>query len=167
MAVEISKQPPREQPPLWRRLDAEIKLSKTTSFARWVGTLTYTLMPALELAATSTTLARANLGAGAVMLAAERYRRAKGTWPESIHEIEKALAIELPLDPYDSAPYKLVRTETGLTIYSLGTDLIDNGGNFGEHNLNIPNTDRGCRLWDVAHRRQAPSMNENELRPTR
>ncbi|MHC5542371.1 hypothetical protein ACYOEI_29465 [Singulisphaera rosea] len=96
------------------------------------------------------------MGISVVMLAAECYRLAQGRWPESIPQIEEALSVKLPLDPFIPAPFRLKRTDDGLIIYSVGPDLRDNGGNLNNHKPNLLDIDFGYRLWDVDHRRRLP-----------
>ncbi len=34
----------------------------------------------------------------------------------------------VPLDPFDGKPLRLKQTDHGLIVYSIGPDMIDNGG---------------------------------------
>jgi hypothetical protein len=100
--------------------------------------------------------ARAHTGLCAVLVAAERYRKAKDHWPESAAQIEEALGIKLPTDPYLPGPIHLKRTDDGLVVYVVGPDQVDNCGTLNNRQINMPNVDIGYRLWDVPKRRQSP-----------
>ncbi len=96
----------------------------------------------------------------AAALAAERYRRQHGAWPESLDKLVPGLLTELPLDPSDGEPLRYRRLADGVTIYAVGKDGVDNGGVFDRENGIRPGTDIGIRLWDVKHRRQPPRPKE-------
>jgi hypothetical protein len=97
-------------------------------------------------------------------LAAERYRRERGTWPKAPAELVASGHLKAwPEDPYDGKPLRWRRPKDGIVIYSLGPDLTDNGGKLRYGPNDIPQDpdgqgglDIGFRLWDVAHRRQPP-----------
>jgi hypothetical protein len=89
-------------------------------------------------------------------LAAERYRREHGAWPESLDKLVPAQLTAVPLDPFDGRPLRYRRTEDGVMIYSVGHDGIDDGGNLDREHPKQPGVDVGCRLWDVPHRRRPP-----------
>lgn len=71
---------------------------------------------------------RAEAGAVAILIAAERHRRATGSWPATIAEIAADLLPEPPLDPYTGGPYRMIRIDDGLRVYSVGPNLKDEGG---------------------------------------
>jgi hypothetical protein len=116
------------------------------------------LPPALEKAAewTHSTIrverrTRALLSTGAAAVAAERFRRERGRWPESLAELTPAYLKAAPPDPFDGQPLRLRRLADGLVIYSVGENGTDDGGN-----LTDDPADLGVRLWDPAQRRQPP-----------
>jgi hypothetical protein len=102
---------------------------------------------------------RALLASATVALAAERFRRANGQWPHAIADLVAAkLLPAVPTDPFDGQPLRMRRLADGLVVYSVGQNLIDDGGELrGVPNVNmgVPK-DIGFRLWDVPHRGQAP-----------
>jgi hypothetical protein len=100
----------------------------------------------------------ANMRCGAVMLAAERYRKANGRWPEKITDLVPRFLAKVPIDPFDNKPLRLLRTKEGLTIYSVSVDGVDDGGKLDDRLF--PGTDYGFRLWDVSKRRQPPKAEE-------
>jgi hypothetical protein len=92
----------------------------------------------------------------ATALAAERFRREKGRWPERLAELTPAYLKEVPADPYDGAPLRTKRTEDGLIVYSIGQDGIDNQGELDRKKPTREGADLGFRLWDVNRRRLPP-----------
>jgi hypothetical protein len=88
-------------------------------------------------------------------MAVERYRLARGHWPESLSELVPEHLKSIPRDPFDGAELRYLDFAEGVIIYSVGPDGVDNGGNITQ-NPSTPGSDLGFRLWDVEHRRQAP-----------
>lgn len=92
---------------------------------------------------------RAELVSAAALIACERFRLARGRWPESLAEIPKDLLPAIPTDPFTGEPMKFARLPDGITVYSLppkdafGKKLLTNplGGN-----------ELGWRLYDPPHR---------------
>jgi hypothetical protein len=65
-------------------------------------------------------------------IAAERYRLKYDRWPNGVAELMKEGLLKEPItDPYDGQPLRFHRTETGMTVYSVGADKIDNQGKKG------------------------------------
>src|SRR5204863_6765029 len=92
-----------------------------------------------------------------VAVAAERYRRAKKAWPETIDALVQAGYLkQVPRDPFDGAPLRLKRQPDSLIVYSVGPDGKDDGGKIDRQHPTEPGTDLGFQLWDVAKRRQPP-----------
>ena len=101
--------------------------------------------------------AHAQLGVAIVGVAAERFRSKQAHWPSGIDELIKAgLLKEHCRDPYDGNPLRWKRVPTGVIIYSVGPDKIDNGGKLDRSNLIAPGTDVGFELWN--------NFNDNRLR---
>ena len=73
-------------------------------------------------------LSVASLRTAYVGLALERFRLARGSWPKSLSELVPAYLPEIPIDPFDGAPLRLLRTETGIVVYSVSLDRIDQQG---------------------------------------
>jgi hypothetical protein len=90
-----------------------------------------------------------------VALAAERYRRARGQWPETLEALAAVGYLkQVPTDVFDGRPLRWRRLDDGAVVYSVGPDGQDNGGKLDPKNPAAPGTDVGIRLWDVARRRQ-------------
>jgi hypothetical protein len=108
---------------------------------------------------------QAPLRCGVVALAAERYRRANGRWPETLADLKGAYLPDVPLDPFDGQPLRYRKDEQGVVVYSIGPDRQDDGGD--RTRLNTPNkgADVGFPLWDVAHRCQPPPAPKSAEQP--
>jgi hypothetical protein len=80
----------------------------------------------------------AELARTVTALAAERYRRAEGDWPELLEQLVPEQLTSVPLDPRDGKPVQLRRLEDGLLIVTTGPD----------------DKEVSFRLWDVERRRR-------------
>ena len=66
-------------------------------------------------------------------LAIERWRRAHGgAAPPSLEALVPEYARELPRDPFTGVALKFVRAGDSYTVYSVGIDRVDNGGDIDE-----------------------------------
>ena len=88
----------------------------------------------------------------AVALALERYRQAKGSWPESLNALTPSYLPAIPVDPFDGKPLRYRQYPEGVVVYSIGTDGKDNEGKFDNLNTYRDGTDIGIRLWNVDKR---------------
>jgi hypothetical protein len=98
---------------------------------------------------------RARLRGAIVAVAAERFRRQRGRWPQALDELVPDFLTAVPLDPFNGKPMRLGPLSEGLVIYSVGSDLIDDGGLVQQAPLG-QGKDIGVRLWNPEHRRQPP-----------
>src|SRR5262249_44363375 len=143
--VEISELPPQEQPGRFGAIEDEAE-------AKPPGRVKL-LMPAVLKVAGATQRHHASLRTLIVAVAAERFRKANGRWPESVAELVPVYLADVPLDPYDGKPIRFKRTPEGLVIYCVGRDRADDGGLIRPEARDEPGTDGGGRLWDVGKRR--------------
>jgi hypothetical protein len=97
---------------------------------------------------------QAFLRAAATALAVERFRRAKGQWPEKLTDLVPAYLTAVRMDPFDGQPLRFKKQNEGAVIYSVGADGQDDGGRFETLNTYRTETDLGFRLWNVDKRRQ-------------
>jgi hypothetical protein len=116
--------------------------------------ITRLMFPALNKFSEACRRKHAHVRCLAVALAAERYRRKHGDWPETLDRLTPDFLAEVPLDPYDGEPLRYRRLADGVVVYSVGRDEVDNGGTIDRVNTIRLGTDVGYRLWDVKHRRQ-------------
>jgi hypothetical protein len=61
-------------------------------------------------------------------VAATRYRLDHGTLPSQLADLVPAYLESVPLDPFDGKPLRLVVRNKQWTVYSIGSDLHDDGG---------------------------------------
>jgi hypothetical protein len=95
---------------------------------------------------------QAVLRCAAAALAAERYRQDRGAWPASLDALIPAYLKQVPADPYDGKPLRLLRTDGGLIVYSIGPDRTDDGGTLDRENPVAPGSDLGFQLWETDRR---------------
>jgi hypothetical protein len=96
---------------------------------------------------------RAKLRSVVAVLAVERYRLARGRWPESLAALVPEFLAAVPADPYDGQPLRYRRLADGVVVYSVGPDGADGGG---QSNPDPPGPNFGCMLWDISRRHPPP-----------
>ncbi|MDH3976175.1 MAG: tetraspanin family protein [Deltaproteobacteria bacterium] len=64
----------------------------------------------------------------AFALAVEGFRAEKGKYPSSITELKPRFLAEIAIDPFDGKPLKIKAVDGGLILYSIGRDMVDDGG---------------------------------------
>jgi hypothetical protein len=101
---------------------------------------------------------KAVLRCAGVAVAVERFRQLNGRWPDGLDEIPSDILAAVPADPFDGKPLRYLRRDDGVTIYSVGLDEMDDGGNLPRQSANFrePGYDFGCRLYDLPHRGLPP-----------
>ncbi len=128
------------------------------------------LLPAISPFIRSYVTSRTRLRTAIVAVAAERFRRKHGRWPESVGQLTPWPLSRVPTDPHTDGPLIWSSSEETLVIYSPGPDLVDDGGaleqdpQFSPAEASSPprkkpyweDKDIGFRLWDVTRRRQPP-----------
>ena len=90
--------------------------------------LSNVLLASLSRALDITTRSQAEITCARVALAAERYRRATGDFPEMLDRLVPDYLEELPHDPFDGQPLRYKVTDEHVIIYSVGENLTDDGG---------------------------------------
>jgi hypothetical protein len=141
--VEISKLPPEEQAGPMKELRA--KVARDPMLVREV-------FPATEKVSEAERRTRGLLRCAAAALAAERYRRDHGRWPEKLDDLKPDYLRGVLLDPYDNKPLRYKNDGDGVVIWCLGMDRKDDGGDRATLNTYKEGTDVGFRLWDVDKR---------------
>ena len=63
-----------------------------------------------------------------VAIAVEHFRLDTGKLPERLDELVPKYMEKVPIDPFDGKPLRYKRLEKGYTIYSIGEDGKDDGG---------------------------------------
>jgi ABC-type transport system involved in multi-copper enzyme maturation permease subunit len=147
--VEAAKTSPTQ-------LDAQLQVLATQlgpnppEVLRW-------FMPAVYQIQMNHTRTRALMRSAVVALAAERYRRQHGQWPDTLDALVPAFLAEVPRDPYDGKRLRYRRLADGVVIYAVGPDMQDNGGKLDRLRRLGGGVDVGVQLWDVNRRRQLPA----------
>jgi hypothetical protein len=77
-------------------------------------------------------------------LAAERFRMSSGHWPNALDELVPEYLGGVPLDPFSGQALKYRLGDDRLTIYSVGENGVDDGGQVEWANQKLP--DIGFRL---------------------
>lgn len=95
----------------------------------------------------------AELRCALVAAAVERFRREHGDWPDTLAELCPTTIASIPADPFGGA-LRYRRLPDGVIVYSIGADLVDNGGKLDRKNPRGLGTDIGFQLWDVSQRRR-------------
>jgi hypothetical protein len=145
--VDIARLPPEEQREQIVAWQASVK-QEGSPLAR-------KLLSAVEKLSQACRRSHADVRCMIVALALERFRRANGRWPGRLDELTPAYLDRISLDPFDGKPLKYARRDDGVTVYSVGPDGQDNGGNVTGRWLE-EGTDWGYRLWDADRRHQPP-----------
>jgi type II secretory pathway pseudopilin PulG len=149
--VEIAKLPEIEQ---------QSRLTQLEATERGQPPLALLLIPAASsIVAQGIQKTRVRLRSAAAALAAERFRREHGHWPDTLEAMVPSFLARVPVDSYDDHALRLRRLPDGLVIYSVGPDGKDNGGDVIPDSNGL-SKDIGFRLWDVAHRRQPAQLQE-------
>jgi len=101
------------------------------------------LTPALERAAELGHRHRTNVEAAVTILALQRYKADKGSYPNDLRElITTGYLRQLPIDVYSDKPLVYRKTDDRFILYSVGLDFEDDGGKPGADSKGRP------RLWD-------------------
>jgi hypothetical protein len=148
--IQEVQQPLHEQAALEKQFEQDMReVPKNAVLTRY-------MMPAMAKIGEAFRRKQAIVRCTIVALAAERYRREKKTWPDTLAQLCPSYLAAVPVDPYDGAPLRYRRVADGIVVYSAGVDALDNGGTFDREALMRSGTDLGCRLWDANKRRQQP-----------
>jgi hypothetical protein len=76
-----------------------------------------------------------------VGLAIELFRSERGAYPETLDALAPGFLAEVPPDPYTGKPLRYLKRDGGFVVYSVGSDLADDGGRRDPRNpdlLDIP-----------------------------
>jgi hypothetical protein len=87
------------------------------------------LLPALGKSFTRDATRCANIRVTETALAIERFRRSNSnSLPADLSELVPAFLSAIPTDPFDGKPLRFKRRAQGYVVYSIGSDLQDDGG---------------------------------------
>jgi hypothetical protein len=160
-AAAIARRPTSEQRALWTQWDTKIAAFHGGVLKRLTAFLPLELVPAMSSAGSAFLRSQAELGATAILIAAERQRRATGKWPASIDEIDPTILPEAPADPFCGKPFHVAYRNGQFFVYSIGPNGKDEHGEFDPKRwLNGARDDIGAKAWDVDRRRQPPAQSK-------
>jgi hypothetical protein len=148
--VEAAKLPDDQQPARLQQIDPGLDHERPEDI------LLGLLMPAFDRIAGSSQRHKAVVRCAVVAVAAERFRQARGRWPDSIAELVPQFLAAVPLDPFDGKPLRWRTAPGGAMVYSVGMDGVDDGGKLDPKRMAQTGFDLGFRLWDASARRQTP-----------
>lgn len=97
--------------------------------------LTDPLAPAFERCAVSFRMSELRLQAARTIIALHQHSARTGAWPVSLDALVPSLLPVLPIDEFDGMPLRYRAEGEGFTLWSVGTDRVDNLGV------------RGLRAW--------------------
>ena len=126
------------------------------------------LAPALSSARAAFNRYQAELGATAILIAAERHRQKTGDWPASIAAIDHNILPNAPLDPFTGKAFLMLRHDGQVVIYSVGPNLDDEQGATNKNrSVRSGPDDVSARAWDVKLRHvetmNVPSRSDGRL----
>jgi len=105
-----------------------LEAMRTADRQRQHNTMANLLSPAAVKVTVNFGRALATTRAARLCLMIERYRREKGTVPESIADLTAAAGRTLPLDPFTGTDLIYRKSDDEYRVYSVGDDLKDGGG---------------------------------------
>ncbi len=146
-AVENAKRPLHEQGPFWEAWREELLGLRSNVLKGRANLMVSMFLSSPDEAGAADQRAAARLGCGAVAIAAERFRRERGRWPESQADMSPDFLNTPVVDPYDGKPMRIKPIDDGLVIYAVGRDGKDDSGA-----IDPLVSDIGVRLYDVGSR---------------
>ncbi len=91
------------------------------------------LLPSLARATQRDADHAARVRTAQTAIAVERFRLTHGgNLPGNLNELVPAYLPSIPCDPYDGQPLRFKRLTSGYVVYSIGSDLRDDGGSEGD-----------------------------------
>ena len=162
-AVAIAERPTAERAELWEAWEAEIHRVRRLWHMPYTAVLPSLMMPAIPWGSSADSRYEAELGAMAILLAAERHRLKTGAWPESISAIDPEILPSPPLDPFSEGDYRMEHRDGRLVIYSIGPNQTDERGAYHPKKWTTGGPDdAGAIGWDVNRRRQPESDEDDD-----
>ncbi|HEV3163409.1 MAG TPA: hypothetical protein VGZ22_05170 [Isosphaeraceae bacterium] len=158
LIVEEAKLPLHEQGRQWYEYDLGIDGGQQTLIQRRLGVMVYLVLPLESGFVRKHYGTRAELRSTEVLVALERYRRARGSWPETLDALVPEYLKSMPRDPFIDAPVRYKRLDDGVSVYGIGFDHTDDGKFHPQHGVKH-GYDSGARLWDPARRREMAGVN--------
>jgi hypothetical protein len=120
--IKLSKIPLHERQEAAKAVEARFQSTSR------VHVLLYVITPALSRITTIGTRNIAQLLNARIALAIERYRLATGKLPAALGNLVPDYLNAVPKDPFDGNHLRYKKLNPGFVVYSIGEDLIDDGG---------------------------------------
>lgn len=162
-AVAIARQPARKRQPLWEEWEATRNQNIGDPLGRFTASIADAVTPALTAASTAFSRYETELGANAILMAAERHRRKFGKWPDAVANIDRAILVNAPTDPFSGRSYRLVHRDGRLFVYSIGPNGQNEKGEYDPRAwMRDGPDDVGASAWEVSRRAQPQLPGKNE-----
>lgn len=108
--------------PVCERLDLELKRNSVRY--KFIGML----FPELTTVMFKKATLEALLDTARIGIACKIHKNANGSFPENMELLSPGILTEIPLDPFTGKPFIYRLQDTGFIVYSLGSNLKDDGG---------------------------------------
>jgi hypothetical protein len=92
------------------------------------GLLASIITPSISRSAELAATADAQRRLVTLAIAMWRYRLAEGSFPSDLGQLVPHYVFKVPTDPFTGESMKVAKTDDGIVIYSVGSDLNDDGG---------------------------------------
>lgn len=116
------------QLPPFERLNAAKAIEAKRKSTSQAHILLHVIVPAFSTITSIDTRNIAQLCTARVALAIERYRLATGKLPNALVDLVPDYLDSVPRDPFDGNDLRYKKLETCFVVYSIGEDLVDDGG---------------------------------------
>jgi hypothetical protein len=126
--ISIARRPASERSAPVKKWEASIDRIRSSDYGLFQPTLLLALMHPMVKINDAHSRYQSELGAIAILLAAERHRRKLGEWPASISAIDAAILPDAPKDPFSDKPFLVARGDGEFLVYSIGSNLKDEQG---------------------------------------
>jgi len=93
-----------------------------------LGLISEMMLPMLSRAFNTFVRAETSHRLADVAVAVAAYRAKNGKYPARPQELVPEFIADMPIDPYDNKPLRMIPNGSGVTLYSIGEDMQDGGG---------------------------------------
>ena len=137
--------------PLWERepspIDAAIHAWQQEPMGQMRRLPLFLLVPAVDHASMQHHYVRGARDATLTAIALELYHRKHGDWPQTLDDLVPSLLPAVPVDRFDGKPLRYVLKDGIPTLYSIGGDLDDDGGNPARRKADGAFDNNEARRW--------------------
>lgn len=140
--IELARQP------YWKSAKSVANTDPATQAPSYA-TLTKMLVPIYSRARLSSETGAADVAVTRVGLGLIAFKNRFGVYPQSLAELQPKLGWVLPKDPFDGKDLKYKKTANGFVVYSIGSNMLDEGGK--EPDLKSNDQYNGDVVWKVGN----------------